>query len=305
MRPVAAALVLVSLAACAGEAPPPAPEINADRALAYAEAQVAFGPRIPGTPAHAATAAWIDSVARTLADTVQVQRWTHVTAEGDSLPLVNVLAQFNPSATTRLLYVAHWDTRPRADAPTSTDSSVAVLGANDGASGVAVLLAVAEALKAAPPAIGVDLLFVDGEDYGHFGPPRVDVLIGSTYYAANQLAPRPTFAVVWDMVGAANAKFQPEDYSMVAAPAAVEEVWSTAEAMGYGHLFTRQRIGGIVDDHVPLIDKGIRAIDVIGWPYAHWHTPDDTADKLDRATLEAVGNVAVGVVRRVGMRPAQ
>jgi Zn-dependent M28 family amino/carboxypeptidase len=245
-------------------------------------------------------AAWLDSLSHALADTVVVQRWNHVTAGGDSLPMINVIARFNPETTTRVLYVAHWDTRPRADADSSGPTDQPIAGANDGASGVAVLLGVMDALAARPPTIGVDLLFVDGEDYGFFVPEPVDVLIGSEYYARNQLPPaRPDFAVVWDMVGAANLRLTKEPQSAVAAPDVIDLVWDTAERLGYGHVFVQEAGQTITDDHLPLIRAGIRAIDVIGWPYPHWHTLEDTADKLAVESLEAVGNVAVAVIREV------
>lgn len=289
------------LASCGGKSsPPPAREFDGPAALRSAERQVAFGPRIPGTEAHAAMAAWLDSLSRTKADTVLVDRWIHVTRTGDSLPMVNVLARFNPEAERRILYLAHWDTRPRADAAGSTDSLAPVPGANDGASGVAILIGVMEALAAAPPAVGVDLLFVDGEDYGSFSPERHDVLIGALRYAANVPPPgKPDFAVVWDMVGGAGVRLGVESQGQVAAPDVIERVWSTAERMGYGHIFVRQSIGAITDDHEPLIKAGIRAIDVIGWPFEHWHTPDDTIDKLSVESLEAVGNVAIAVIREM------
>lgn len=295
-------LTLLALAACGQEAvPPPAREFDGAAALQWAEAQLAFGPRIPGTPGHAAMASWLDSLARAKADTVLVDRWDHVSRDGETVPMVNVLARFRPEAASRILYVAHWDTRPRADAAGSSDSLAPVPGANDGASGVAVLLGIMDILAAAPPAIGVDLLFVDGEDFGSFSPERHDVLIGSSRYAANIPAPgRPNFAVVWDMVGAEGVQFGVESQGQVAAPDVVDRVWGMAERMGYGHIFIRQSIGGITDDHEPLIKAGIRAIDVIGWPFDHWHTPDDTFDKLSAASLEAVGNVAVGVIREAG-----
>ncbi len=295
-------LVPLVLAACGGEVrPAPAREFNGAAALARVEEQVAFGPRIPGTPGHAAMARWLDSLARAHADTVLIDRWTHVTRDGDSLPMVNVLARFNPSATTRVLYLAHWDTRPRADGPGSPDPTAPVPGANDAGSGVAVLLGVMAVLDTAPPTIGVDLLFVDGEDYGSFTPERYDVLIGSIRYAANLPAPgKPDFAVLFDMVGAANLRLGIEAQGQVAAPDVVERVWDVAERMGYGHIFVRQSIGTITDDHESLIKAGVRAIDVIGWPYAHWHQPSDTPDKLSAASLEAVGNVAIGVLREAG-----
>ena len=159
---------------------------SGEDALRYAATQVEFGPRVPGQSGHQAMAAWLDSLLRTRADTVQVQRWTHVTSDGDSLPLVNFLAQFNPASTRRILLLAHWDTRPMSDAAAPELQNVPVPGANDGASGVAVLLGVADALDSIPPSIGVDLLFVDGEDYGDFSArPQVDVLIGSRYYACS------------------------------------------------------------------------------------------------------------------------
>lgn len=296
-------LAVLGLAACGGEEapPPPAREFDGAVAMQYAEQQLAFGPRIPGSPAHAAMASWLDSLARAKADTVLTDRWEHVTRDGDTLPMVNVMARFRPDAASRILYVAHWDTRPRSDAAGSSDSLAPVPGANDGASGVAILLGVMDILAAAPPSVGVDLLFVDGEDYGSFVAPRHDVLIGSTRYAANIPAPgRPNFAVVWDMVGAEGVQFGIESQGQVAAPDVVDRVWGMAERMGYGHIFVRQSIGGITDDHEPLIKAGIRAIDVIGWPFDHWHTPDDTMDKLSAESLEAVGNVAVGVIREAG-----
>lgn len=292
--------LLLLATACGRTAAPPTREFDADRAMTRVQEQLAFGPRIPGTAGHVAMAAWLDSLARNTADTVVVQRWMHATAGGDSVQLVNVIARFNPGASKRVLYVAHWDTRPRADAAGSASPDQPVPGANDGASGVAVLLGVMDALRASPPEIGVDLLFVDGEDLGDFGPPRVDVLLGSTYYAAHLLPPgRPDFAVVWDMVGAQNLRLARESLSSVAAPDVITTIWTTAADMGYGHIFVQESVGPITDDHVPLIEAGIRAVDVIGWPYDHWHTVHDTFDKLSRESLEAVGNVAVAVLRRV------
>ena len=125
---------------------------------------------------------------RQRADSVITQRWTHVTAKGDSLALQNVIARFNPGAEKRILFLAHWDTRPITDGKQSPDSTKKVMGANDGASGVALLLGVADVLKRAPPPpdLGVDLLFTDGEDYGDFDKEPTDVLIGARYYAAHQ-----------------------------------------------------------------------------------------------------------------------
>ena len=231
-------------AACgAGSGPPPAREFSGKQAMEYVTTQVAFGPRVPGTPGHAAMATWLDSMARARADSVTLQKWWHHPATGDSVPMTNVLAQFNLKATDRVLYLAHWDTRPRADMD-ATDKNSPIPGADDGGSGVAVLLGVADALKKLPPDVGVDLLFVDGEDYGTFGPPRVDVLIGAAYYAQHPVAgARPLFAVLFDMIGHKNLQIPIEENSQVAAPDVVERFWGMAESMGYGHIFTRTPTG--------------------------------------------------------------
>lgn len=280
---------------------PPAREIDGQAALRYARTQVEFGPRIPGAEGHRRMAAWLDSLLRAKADTVVVQAWTHVAKSGDSLPLRNFVARFNPGASRRLLFLAHWDTRPVADADTGANARLPVPGANDGASGVAVLLAMADALAAKPPTIGVDLLFVDGEDYGVFSE-EVDVLLGSKHYAANPVGPKPDFAVLLDMVGAAGSVFRKEGYSVTAAPGVVDLVWETAARLGHGTLFRAETGISVTDDHIPLQKAGIRAIDVIaefgqGYSFPYWHTVGDTIDKLSAETLAAVGDVMMAVIR--------
>jgi Zn-dependent M28 family amino/carboxypeptidase len=233
------------------------------------------------------------------ADSVTLQKWWHHTASGDSIAMTNVLAQFNLKATQRVLYLAHWDTRPRAENdPDATKKKLPIPGADDGGSGVAILLGVADALKKLPPDVGVDLLYVDGEDYGEF-TPRADVLIGASYYATHQIvATRPIFAILFDMVGHANLKLPIETNSQIAVPDVVDRVWSTASALGYGHIFTRSSYGMITDDHIPLIEAGLKVIDIIDLTYPYWHTTQDTPDKESAQSLEAVGNTAVAVIRR-------
>ena len=294
-------LSVMLLAGCSPEKPPPR-EFDGVAALRYIEAQLAFGPRIPGRPGHERMAAWLDSLLATRADTVIRQGWAHRASSGDTLQLVNFVARFNPAATTRILLLAHWDTRPRADGPMSRDTTLPVPGANDGASGVAILLGVADALKKSPPGIGVDLLFVDGEDYGDFDT-NTDVLLGSRYYAEHQ-APGspPLFAVLFDMVGDKDLQITPEGLSQTAAPDVVDNVWSMAERLGLGNLFKREQGITLTDDHVPLQQAGIRAIDLIDFTFGgtdnKWHhTPDDTIDKVSAASLQAVGDVAMAVIR--------
>jgi Zn-dependent M28 family amino/carboxypeptidase len=163
-----------------------------------------------------------------------------VTSRGDSLPLRNLLARFNPRARQRVLYVAHWDTRPRADSKLSTDTMAPVLGANDGASGVAILLGVADALHARAPAVGVDLLFVDGEDFGSFDDTTQTLLGARRFVARRPPGPAPRFAIVWDMVGDRDQRFLQEGASLTAAPDLVAQLWEVAAALGYGDRFVPQ-----------------------------------------------------------------
>ncbi len=292
------------LAACKDAAPPPR-EFNGEVAFTYLERQVGFGYRIPGTPGHAATAAWLDSILAARADTLVVQAWTHVTAKGDSLALTNFVARFRPAATQRILFLAHWDTRPRSDNPDYHGPQTPVPGANDGASGVAVLLGMADALKQAPPGVGVDLLFVDGEDYADFHAEENDVLIGSRYYARHQVSgPLPLYAVLFDLVGDKDLKLLPEGQSVLGAPEVVDLVWSTAKLVGHADVFVNAPGQGptLIDDHVELQKVGIRAIDVVDFNYgpnnSYWHTPADTLDKVSPQSLQVVGDVGMALIRR-------
>jgi hypothetical protein len=295
-------LALLSWALISCQSPPPVKETDGRAALGYVKAQLDIGPRIPGTATHRAAGDWIERELRARADSVIVQAWPHRTASGDTVQLRNFIGRFNPAASRRLLFLAHWDTKPLADYDTGARAKEPVPGANDGASGVAVLLAMADALKKKPPAIGVDLLFVDAEDFGTF-TPEVDVLLGSKYYAANQPAGGPPeYAVLLDLVGGARAQFRREGNSVIGAPAVVDLVWETAARMGYGNLFLAESGGSTTDDHIPLQQAGIRAIDVIGEygpgsSYPWWHTTEDTIDKLSPEVLKGVGDVMIGLIR--------
>jgi hypothetical protein len=273
-------------------------EFSGTTALKYIEQQLAFGPRIPNTPGHQKTGDWLLRELRARADTVVVQEIRHRTAKGQTLQLRNFFARFRPQATDRILYVAHWDTRPFADKSANLGQQrLPVPGANDGGSGVAVLLGVADALKAKPPTIGVDLLFVDGEDYGDFAD-STETLIGSRYFAKH-LPPGYTtlFAVLFDMVGDKDLEIIEEGYSVQNAPEVVQRVWKTAEQRGYGRYFVNRVGQALTDDHVPLQQAGIRAIDVIDFDFPYHHTTEDTIDKVSAESLQIVGNVAVALVR--------
>jgi glutaminyl-peptide cyclotransferase len=307
-----AALVLLSalLASCGKKdaVPDATPivttEFDGDAALKYAAAQVAFGPRVPGSDGHRKAGDWIVAQMKQRGATVVEQAWTHTTKNGRKLPLRNILARFNPTAAERVLYLTHWDTRPGADMePDPANQLKPIDGANDAASGVGLFVALADALQKKPSALGVDLLFVDGEDYGEFGPPLVDVLLGSTYFASHLPQPgyRPVFGVLFDMIGDADLHILQEDNSAERASEVVQRVWSKAAAMGYGGTFVSRSAGPITDDHLPLLDAGLKVIDVIDLDYgpgnAYHHTLQDTMDKISAASLKIVGDVALALLR--------
>lgn len=307
-------LALPALGACdkLRGAPGPQTTFDASAALDYAKAQVAFGPRVPGTPGHVKAGDWIVAMMRQRADTVIEQRWTHRTADGRQLPLRNILARFRPAATQRILYLTHWDTRPTADQdPVLGNRGDPILGANDGASGVGLLVALGDALKRTPPNVGVDLLFVDGEDYGtSFDAPYTDVLLGSQYFAEHLPSPdyRPMFGVLWDMIGDKDLNILQEERSVAEAPEVVSRVWQKAADLGYARYFIPRGGGPVTDDHIPLLAKGLRVIDVIDLDYGplgpdgqaspnYHHTLQDTIDKISSKSLQIVGDVALGLLQ--------
>jgi Zn-dependent M28 family amino/carboxypeptidase len=267
----------------------------------YAKAQFDFGPRVPGSPAAKKAGDWIISQMRERADTVVVQTFTYTTTDGKKLPLRNILARFRPDLTDRVLYVTHWDSRPIAESATTvTERKLPTPGANDGASGVGMFVALGDVLKKTKPNVGVDLLFTDGEDYGDFGPPEVDVLIGSKYFAAHLPSPgyKPVFGILWDMIGDKDLRIPYEMNSFQQVPDVVSRVWQTAADLGYGNVFVQESGGLITDDHIPLLNAGLRVIDVIDLTYPPHHTPQDTMDKISPQSLAIVGDVATALVTR-------
>lgn len=297
VRSLFASLLFVCACHAAGEAQH---DFSGPAALRYAATQVAFGPRVPGTPAWQKAGNWIVAQMRARADTVVEQRWVHPLAGGGSIPMRNILARFRPKATDRILYVTHWDSRPIADGETDpTKRRQPIPGADDGASGVGLFVALGDVLKRAPPPdnIGVDLLFVDGEDYGNFDK-NTDVLIGSTYFAQHLPSAdyHPMFGVLWDMIGQKDLLLYEEQNSLQLAPEVVSRVWQTAANMGYGDVFISEPKYSITDDHIPLLSAGLRVVDVIDLDYPYHHKLSDTIDKVSASSLGIVGTVATGLI---------
>lgn len=286
-------------------------KFNSDSAYLYVEQQVAMGPRIPGTPGSARCIDYIASeLRRHNADTVVLQKGTVKAFNGDELPITNIMGSFNSPARKRVLLAAHFDTRPWADSdPVEENRHEPIPGANDGASGVGVLLEVARQIGDNTPEIGVDMLFVDAEDYGQmsgFSNHDETWCLGTQYwtenmpYAADSL---PAYGILLDMVGGMGAKFHREYISDKIAPELVDKVWAIADKSGFGDKFINVLGGGVVDDHVFLNKAGIPTIDIIeskneatmSFP-ATWHTVSDDMDHIDPATLKAVGQTVLNVI---------
>jgi len=277
---------------------PQIPVFSGQRAFELLKVQCDFGPRPPKSSAHDSLLVWFVSFLDTLADTVFLQHFSELDYDGKIMPMANVIARFNPKADYRILLCAHWDTRPRADRdPDSLNRDKPILGANDGASGVAILLHIAEILKKSPTPVGVDIVFFDGEDFGKEGDLS-HYLMGSKYFARNAGKLFWKFAVLLDMVGDADLHLPKEQYSaMQSAPDVVDTVWNRAKSLGLA-AFENTLGKAVIDDHLPLAEAGIKAIDIIDFDYKYWHTLQDTPDKCSAQSLEQVGKLLVDLIYR-------
>jgi len=267
----------------------PARAFDQDAAWSYLLQQVEFGPRAPATAGHEACLDWMMGHLRERADLVEPHTFAISDPYGDrTLQLTNLKASFRPEAPVRVAFAAHWDTRPRADRDDPpVDEPIA--GANDGASGVAVLLALADALAGDPPPIGVDLIFFDGEDYGKEGDLE-HYLIGSRRFVQDFPAYRPAALVLIDMVGRKGLRIPMEGQSLAASPTLTRVVFNRALAIG---LDAFEAVPGrpVYDDHIPFLERGIPAVDLIDLDYPEWHTLRDTPENCDPDSLGQVGRL--------------
>lgn len=316
-------MTLAAMPSCSGkataraEAAPAAFEergaFSADSALGYVRRQVAFGPRVPGSQAHAACRDWLVASLRGFgADTVRVLASEAEAWDGTTLPVRNIFARFGTDRPARVLLVAHYDTRPWADRdPDPANRETPIDGANDGASGVAVVLEIARNLQLRAPAVGVDILLTDCEDYG--APERAGLAdsedtwaIGARRFAENLpygAADRPRFGILFDMVGGRGAAFHREYFSELGAPDVTDKVWGMAARLGLASRFPDAQGGAVTDDHVPLIRAGIPTIDIIESANATtgsfppvWHTLADNVSNIDPAAMSDAGRVALNVI---------
>lgn len=290
-----------------------APAFSADSAYAFVAKQVSFGPRVPNTKAHTACGDWLVAKFKSYGCEVIEQTGTVKAYDGTQLPLRNIIAQVNPEAKKRVMLAAHWDTRPYADKDSLESRwKQPIDGANDGASGVAVLLELARMLQANPiSATGFDLVLWDVEDYGQpeFSKTEVDQsyltwCLGSQYWADHKHKDgyQAQFGILLDMVGGKDARFNKEGVSMQVGPDIVNSLWKIAQQQGYGGYFQDQTTGEIVDDHIFMNQAGVRTIDIIdmrpstkamgfgGFEFGSFHhTHRDNLENIDPATLKAVG----------------
>lgn len=287
------------------------PAFDADSAWVFVENQVKFGPRVPNSEAHVACGNYLTSELKRFGAQVYEQEATLTAYNGTQLKAKNIIGSYNPENSKRVLLFAHWDSRPYADYDKDpANHKKPIDGADDGASGVGVLLEMARQFSIKSPAIGIDIIFFDAEDYGT--PEFVKEYkentwcLGAQFWAKNPHVKgyKADFGILLDMVGAKNASFFKEATSMRYAPQIVEEVWSTARDLGYGKFFINAEGGAITDDHqYVILGRNIPCIDIIytdpesdnGFG-PHWHTQNDTMDNIDRETLKAVGQTVLQVV---------
>ena len=291
-----------------------APSFNADSAYAYIDRQVAFGYRVPNMPGHKACGDYLAAELKRFGAQVYEQEMTLTAYDGTKLDCRNIIGSFNPEQEKRILLFAHWDTRPYSDEdPNPANYRKPIDGADDGASGVGVLLEIARQIGMKTPNIGIDIAFFDAEDYGvpefakeQYGNTSDTWCLGSRFWGRNPHKPgyKAQFGILLDMVGARDAVFYKEYISMRYAARYVDEVWEKARNLGYGKYFINANGGAITDDHEAVIEEtGIPCLDIINYDpnteegfRTHWHTQNDNMNVIDRDVLKAVGQTVMEII---------
>lgn len=279
---------------------------NSDSAYNYIAKQVSFGPRVPNTQAHRNCGIWMESMLKKWCDTVYIQTFDAKSYKGEIWKAKNLIGCFNPKNPNRILLCAHWDTRPQADQDMK-DKTTPSDGANDGGSGVGVLLEIARQLHILKPELGVDIIFFDVEDGGSNSSEIQDTwCLGSQYWGKHPHVAdyRAKNGILLDMVGAKNAQFAREEMSMRFDNNFLGTVWQTAVTLGYGNYFIDYNKAGITDDHVYVsYFGGVPTIDIIDYDSktesgfgSYWHTHDDNMSVIDKQTLMAVGKTVLQTV---------
>jgi hypothetical protein len=281
------------------------PTFNSDTAYYHIQQQTNYGPRVPNTPAHKSCGDYLITQLKQYGASIHTQEATLTAYNGTQLQARNIIATYNPNNPQRILLFAHWDTRPYADRDSNAHTQLQPIdGADDGASGTAVLLEIARQINQQAPRPGIDIILFDAEDYG---PPSNQEhsskleswCLGSQFWARNPHKPnyRAQYGILLDLVGAQNATFLREYTSEQNAPQLLDKIWNIARELGYGKYFINQPGGDIIDDHKYVIaGRKIPCINIInydtktneGFP-THWHTHNDNINIIQRETLKAVG----------------
>lgn len=278
------------------------PKFDGQKSYDYVKTQIDFGPRNPGSKGHIEFTKWLVNFFKSTDASVKFQsfKWTDERFN-KSYNMNNIIVSFYPEKRNRVLLAAHFDTNPISEKDKIEENKLKpVLGANDGASGVAVLLQIAEILNKNEANYGVDIVLFDGEDLGDAKNPD-NYCLGSKHFAKTMKNYKPQFGILLDMVGHKTAQFRYELNSLYRQESFLKSVWTKAEELGYGHLFLKEKGLAINDDHVPLLEAGISIIDIIdmdvieGKDDTH-HTQNDVLDYISAETLEAVGNVVLHMI---------
>lgn len=288
-----------------------APDFDADSAYVYVKNQVDFGPRYPNNEAHGKCADYLKRQLSSFGFNSSIQIGKATTFNSTEITIKNIIGEYNSESNNRILLFAHWDSRPFADQDTK-DMTKPILGANDGGSGVGVLLEVARQISIKKPNIGIDIIFFDAEDYGQ---PSSDMMtsmdtdswcLGSQYWAKNPHKPnyKANFGILLDMVGSSNATFTHESISMQYAPDVVRKVWGKAQQLGYGNYFKNQQTFFVGTDDHKYVNQiaNIPSIDIIHYEsttgnfHSSWHTHQDDMSVIDKNSLQAVGQTLLAVI---------
>lgn len=289
------------------------PEFCADSAFNYIKTQTDFGPRVPNTDAQLECAVWLMKKLESFGADTYLQGFESVTFDKTKIRCYNIIGSFNPDCPTRVILCSHWDSRPWADNdPDPANWTKPVDAANDGASGVAVILEIARQLQKKAPEIGVDCIFFDAEDWGpgdNYQGEHLETYwgLGTQFWAKKPHVEgyRARYAILLDMVGGKGAAFCREGYSIRFGRPVVEKVWSAARKLGYSSIFKSVDGGYVTDDHYFINTLAhIPAIDIV--PYLPacqessfgptWHTVSDNIDNIDKKVLEAVGKTLIEVI---------
>lgn len=284
------------------------PPFNKANAYSAVRKQVEFGSRVLGSDAHRNCKDWLVSEFKKNAAEVTVQDFIARTFDKKELQAYNIIASYNPDKKHRIIFAAHWDSRPVSDQePDSNKAKIPVLGADDGASGVGIIVELSRILNESKlKNLGVDLILFDAEDYGDNGGEMETWCLGSQYWSRNlhKASYKADYGVLLDMVGGVNPTFDKEEYSQYFAPRVLEKVWKLAKEMGYDKYFVNIQGNGLVDDHIFVNrDAKIPMIDIINRPpgsktsfVAHWHTQKDDMNAIDINTLDMVGKVLTRLI---------